>query len=339
MSGGVDSSVVAALMTEKNGKENVFGVTMRLFCYAEKSTDPKSCCSIEYINDAKAVCERLGIKHYVIDYEEEFEKEVIENFVSEYEAGRTPNPCVRCNTIMKFDYLLEKVKEYGADRLATGHYVIAKDEKLFKGVDTIKDQSYFLYGITPKQLEHTLFPLGEYTKDKVRDLARKYGLKTAEKTESQEICFIEGSYHDFLEGKLIKVSEGDITDSNGKVLGKHKGTPYYTIGQRKGLGIASEKPLYVIDLNVKDNTVIVGEEEELDSQEFEVKDLNWINEVDGECSADVAIRYNMEPQPATIQINGDKVKVTFNQPQKAITRGQSAVFYNDNMVLGGGIIV
>jgi len=356
MSGGVDSSVAAALLAEEYGKENVFGVTMRLFCYDKKETGPKNCCSLEAINDAKSVCKKLSIKHYVLDFEKEFGREVIDNFVSEYLKGRTPNPCVRCNSIIKFDYLLEKAKGLGADYLATGHYARIvrefpisnfqfpiksqiQNSKLLKGLDEKKDQSYFLYGLTQEHLEHTLFPLGDYKKSKVRNLAKKYGLKPAEKAESQEICFIDTNYHDYLNSR-ITLEKGDIVDKEGNILGGHEGLPFYTIGQRRGIGVARKEPYYVTGFDTKKNQLIIGEEEDLYKKEFEVGDMNWISgkELVKEFKAEAMIRYNMKPEKAQIFSKGKNVRVTFDKPQKAITPGQSAVFYKNSEVLGGGVI-
>lgn len=380
MSGGVDSSVAAALLAGEYGKENVFGVTMRLFCYSDKETGPKSCCSLAAINDAKAVAKKLGIKHYVLDFEKEFEKEVIDDFVSEYIKGRTPNPCIRCNTIIKFDYLYKKARALGAEKIATGHYARIREIKseklkvksggdysssgvekyhLLRGLDDKKDQSYFLYGITQNQLKHTLFPLGGMKKTEVRKLAKKYGLKTAEKTESQEICFIAGDtdYHGFISTRknTDKIREGDIVDKKGNILGRHKGLPFYTIGQRKGIGIARKEPYYVLGFNIKKNQLVVGDEKDLYRKEFVVKNVNWIlGKSPGKgFKAYVMIRYNMEPQKAIIYpsngvrssktnsshlYSNNNVRVVFNKPQKSITPGQSAVFYSKDEVLGGGII-
>ncbi|MCL5093892.1 MAG: tRNA 2-thiouridine(34) synthase MnmA [Patescibacteria group bacterium] len=353
MSGGVDSSVAAALMAEEYGKENVFGVTMRLFCYAGQEFYPKSCCSIEAINDAKAVCQKLGIKHYIIDFEKEFKEEVIDDFISEYLYGRTPNPCIRCNQVIKFEYLLDKARGLGADWVATGHYAriqkLDRDGKeifmLLKGLDEAKDQSYFLYRLIQKQLAHILFPLGELSKSKVREIAGQLGLKTAERAESQEICFIKTTYRDFImeqieKGEGPKVKEGNIVDRDGNILGKHIGLPFYTIGQRRGIGIAAREPLYIIEIDVKNNCLIVGPEEKLYKKEFKVRNISWVSgELPAkEFKADVAIRYNMEPQPAKMTVQNKVVEVIFNELQRAITPGQSAVFYQGEEVLGGGII-
>lgn len=374
MSGGVDSSVAAALMVEKYGKENVFGITMRLFCYGGKETGPKNCCSLAAINDAKAVCKKLGIKHYVLDFEKEFEKEIIQDFISEYLKGRTPNPCVRCNSIIKFEYLFAKVRNLGGEFLATGHYARIQPPaasrqplgfKLIKGKDKKKDQGYFLYALTQEQLAHVLFPLGDYKKEEVRKFAKKFGLKTAEKVESQEICFVSGTnYHEYLETRmdanfnkhheLTRIKKGNIVDKEGDVLGTHKGLPFYTIGQRRGLNVSyihkrntnnslrdtNRPPLYVIGIDAKKNQLIVGEEKDLYKKEFEVSDFHWISGEmpKKEFEADVMIRYNMIPVKAKIFPKNKNAKVIFDKPQKSITPGQSAVFYHKDNVLGGGII-
>ncbi len=359
MSGGVDSSVAAALMVKKYGKKNVFGVTMRLFCYGEALMSKRSCCSLEAINDAKAVCKKLGIKHYVLDFEKEFEKSVVENFIKEYISGRTPNPCAHCNQFIKFDYLLEKAKKLGADFLATGHYArriaptqIDADKdayrrgyKLLKGVDKQKDQSYFLYTVTQEQLKHLLFPLGDYKKERVRGVAKKLGLKTAKKVESQEICFIpNNNYPAFLQKRLgkIEIKEGSVLDKERNKLGTHLGLPFYTIGQRKGLGISAKKPLYVIRIDVKNNVLIVGSDQDLYSNELKSRDVIWISgkrpKLPLKCKAQV--RYNMLEQTAVVRRRTSDIsyQVVFDKPVRAITPGQSIVFYKDNEVLGGGII-
>lgn len=353
MSGGVDSSVAAALCIEKYGKDNVFGVTMRLFCYANDEVDEKSCCSLDAVNDARAVCNQLGIPHFVVDFEKEFEKSVISNFIAEYQVGHTPNPCIRCNQLIKFDYLLKKARELGADFLATGHYARILREgpktkcqmpnmdqifkyQLLRGVDKKKDQSYFLYNLTQEQLARVIFPLGDLEKTVTREMAKKYKLKTAQKTESQEICFVtEGSVSDYLRPK-VKFEPGDIVNSAGEIVGTHDGLPFYTIGQRKGLGGGFAQPVFVTKIDVKNNRLFVGTEKELFSNELEIANPHWISGVTPqngyECQ--VMIRYNMNP--AACVINGNKV--IFREPQRAIAPGQSAVFYDGDICLGGGII-
>jgi len=373
MSGGVDSSVAAALAVEKYGKENVFGVTMKLFCYAagperESKGDftDKSCCSLDAINDAATVCKQLGIPHYVVNLEKEFEAEIIDDFVLEYEQGRTPNPCVRCNSLIKFRHLLEKTQGLGADLLVTGHYArITHENGIFhlrKGLDVTKDQSYFLYKLNQNQLAHIWFPLGELTKSETRKLAEKYGLKTAQKTESQDICFVTTTTQEFLSGR-VKAKFGNIIDKDGKVLGKHDGLPYYTIGQRKGLGGGFDEPMYVIGLDLAQNELIVGREEELYDDEMKVGEVTWTGVVPKlPAKLDVQIRYNSEPSTATLsssasQIKSDKltgdlplpgqdsrlrgndIRVKFAKPVRAITPGQTAVFYLGDEVVGGGIIL
>lgn len=351
MSGGVDSSVAAYLL-QKEGYD-CLGVTMKLFCYAEKGKSPKSCCSLEAINDAKQVCEKLDISHYVVDYEKEFEKEVIEDFISEYQKGRTPNPCIRCNQFIKFSYLLRKAKELGCDYVATGHYARISPSchsersetesknlfKLLKGVDSKKDQTYFLYRLNQKQLSKLVFPLGELTKKEVRDIAKEADLKIAEKAESQEICFIDTNVPDFLQGK-IEVKKGDFLDKNGNKVGEHEGVPFYTIGQRKGLGGGFKTPVYVTDIDMAKNVVIVGEETDLYKKEVIFNEVSWISgvvPVDKKLAA--IIRYNMEEKEiADLEKSGNQIKATFKENVRAVTPGQSIVFYSGDECLGGGII-
>lgn len=341
MSGGVDSSVTAALMVEKYGKENVFGVTMRLFCYGEVEADEKACCSIEAVNDAKKVCDQLGIAHYAINLEKEFEEAVIKNFVSEYQKGHTPIPCVLCNSVIKFEYLLTKVLAMGADFLATGHYaeILEKDGefKLLKGRDPLKDQSYFLYGLTQAQLAHTLFPVGDIEKTETRKIAAKLDLKTAQKKESQGICFVVGErVTDYLRGK-VKVEPGEIVDIKGQKVGEHEGIVYYTVGQRKRIGGGYAEPMYVVRVDAQKNHVVIGTEKDLYQTELGFISSTWVSGSEPifplKCSA--KIRYNMEDQSCVLGKNG---VVTFKEPQRAITPGQSIVFYDKEVVLGGGII-
>jgi len=353
MSGGVDSSVAAYLLKEE-GYE-VIGATMKLFCYGEKSDSPKSCCSLESINDAKKVCAKLDIPHYVLSYEKEFEHDVITDFVSEYKKGRTPNPCIRCNQLVKFSYLLDKARELGCEYLATGHYarispschserLHASDEsrnpfKLLKGIDAIKDQTYFLYRLNQEQLSKLKFPLGELDKQGVRELAKKAGLKTADKAESQEICFIDEDVPTFLKDK-IKVKKGDILDGSGKKVGEHEGTPFYTIGQRKGLGGGFKTPMYVVDIDAMKNTITVGEEKNLYKNEVTFDDVSWISGKIPEVKVlSAMIRYNMAAEKIKkLEKINNAYRVTFKNPVRAVTVGQSIVFYAGDECLGGGII-
>lgn len=337
MSGGVDSSVAAYLLKEE-GYE-VIGVTMKLFCYGEKSTSLKSCCSLEAINDAKRVCEKLGIPHYVVDYGKEFEREVIEDFVSEYQKGRTPNPCIRCNQLIKFNYLLKRAKELGCDYVATGHYARISDGKLLKGVDTTKDQTYFLYRLGQEQLAQLKFPLGELKKSEVRQIAKKAGLKIAEKAESQEICFVDKDVPDFLKGR-VKIKKGDFLDKSGKKIGEHEGVPFYTIGQRKGLGGGFKAPMYVTGIDVAKNTMTVGEEKDLYKKEVVFNETSWISgELPIKKKLTAIIRYNMaEKEAASLEKMDEKYKTVFKEDVRAVTSGQSIVFYSGEECLGGGII-
>jgi tRNA-specific 2-thiouridylase len=369
MSGGVDSSVAAALAVDKYGQENVFGLTMRLFCYGEKGTTDKSCCSLDAINDAATVCKQIGIPHYVVNLEKEFETDIIDNFIFEYEHGRTPNPCVRCNSLIKFQHLLTKTKSLGANILVTGHYArVVHNEnsyQLLRGIDKTKDQSYFLYNLNQEQLSQIWFPLGESTKSETRIMAKKYGLRTAGKSESQDICFISTTTQDFLSDK-VKAKPGDIVNKTGEVLGKHEGLSYYTVGQRKGLGGGFTEPMYATRLNLVDNELVVGREKELYASEMAVGEVSWVCEASSlqlPVELDVRIRYNSEATTATLQAVipakagiqkidaesldsrlrgndvGISVNIKFHEPQKAITPGQTAVFYDGDRVVGGGTIV
>jgi tRNA-specific 2-thiouridylase len=296
-----------------------------------------------------------------VNLEKEFEKEIIDDFVSEYEQGRTPNPCVRCNSLIKFKYLLTKAQELGADLLVTGHYaqIVERDGtfSLFKGIDTHKDQSYFLYNLNQEQMRHVWFPLGELAKTDTRKLASKYKLKTAQKSESQDICFVTTTTQDFLADK-IKAKSGNIVNISGEVIGKHEGLPFYTIGQRKGLGGGFSEPMYVVGLDVSKNEVVVGNEKNLYSSEMVVGDVTWTKDSPKfPVEMEVKIRYNSEASVATLSfvtLSGTKgpgfgvldsscgqndVKIKFHTPQKAITPGQTAVFYLGDEVIGGGVII
>jgi len=344
MSGGVDSSVAALLLLQKGF--NVIGLTMQLVpCGAEKVS---GCCGLAAVNSAQKVCQKLNIPHYVLNFRQPFQKKVIDYFCREYQAGRTPNPCVVCNQCIKFDLLLRRAREIGADFLATGHYarVACKLPKftLSKGKDKNKDQSYFLYCLNQEQLKYILFPLGDLTKKQVRQIAKKVGLPTAERPESQEICFIpDNDYRKFLRKNCGRINKlGPILNESGQVVGQHQGIAFYTIGQRKGLGIAGRKPLYVLKIDKKKNAIIVGAEKGLYQKELIVKNLNWVQ---GEMpklplKATAKIRYRQLASAVSVYSESkNKMRARFIKPQRAITPGQSIVFYRGNEVLGGGIIV
>jgi tRNA-specific 2-thiouridylase len=352
MSGGVDSSVAAALLLEQGF--DVFGVTMRLPQPEELQAKAPISNNAEpsYIHDAQKAAEILGISHIVIDIRKEFHEQIIRYFCQEYARGRTPNPCVLCNPRIKFGRLFDYAHELGADRLATGHYVKLQYDRpshryLLKTADNLaKDQSYFLYRLSQTQLARTLFPLAGFTKDMIRQKAGELGLDhVAEKSESQENCFIaDQSYQDFLQDYLpaSAKSSGPIVDTEGHVLGEHQGIHRYTIGQRRGLGVALGSPRYVIAIHPETNTVVVGEDHELFTREFLVNDLRFIalEKLSGPLDCLVKIRYRHAATPATIYPGdeSDTIKVVLQTPQRAVTPGQSAVFYDQDCVLGGGII-
>jgi tRNA-uridine 2-sulfurtransferase len=348
MSGGVDSALTAALLLEQG--YDVIGVTMRLADESrDAAADDRGCCSLRSVDDARRVAEILGIPHYVMNFKDLFQKKVIDYFLAEYAVGRTPNPCIACNRYVKFSGLLVKAMELGAAYVATGHYArivqnpASQRFELLKGIDKNKDQSYVLYHLTQSSLAHFLFPLGTYTKPEVRQLAEKLHLPVAHKPESQEICFVpDDDYASYLRLHCPScLHPGDIVDVSGKVLGRHNGVPLYTIGQRRGLGIAAATPLYVIRLDMARNQVVVGENQDVFAEGLIAGDLNWI-EMDTLChpvEAAVKIRYGKREGKALISPLPDhRVRVSFATSQRAVTPGQSVVFYAEDHVLGGGVI-
>ncbi len=342
MSGGVDSSVAAALLKER-GYE-VIGVTLRL--WAEEGGENR-CCPSEGVEDARRVCRILGIRHYSLNFEREFRERVVNYFCEEYARGHTPNPCLPCNRYIRFGLLFKRALALGADYLATGHYARVRREdgryQLLKGIDPRKDQSYFLYMLGQEQLRHLLFPIGDYTKDEVRAMARERGLPVAERTESQEICFIpDNDYRRFLREHVKGVIKpGPIVNRRGRVIGRHQGIAFYTIGQRRGLGIAAREPLYVLEIDAAGNTLIVGTASELGRRELTARDVNFIA---GEVPAaplevTAKIRHKaVEAEAVVIPLGDGRVKVAFARPQRDITPGQAVVFYRGEVVVGGGII-
>ena len=346
MSGGVDSSV-AALLTKQKGFDCV-GCTMKLYSDKEYAqSQGKTCCTADDVEDARSVASRLDMPYYVFNFTDDFKEKVIDDFINCYFCGRTPNPCIECNRIMKFGKLYERAKLIGRDYIVTGHYArIEKTENgylLKKAVDESKDQSYVLYSLTQELLAHTLFPLGELTKAEARKIAEENGFINANKPDSQDICFVpDGDYAKVIEKYTSKKAEpGDFVDKAGNVLGRHRGIIHYTIGQRRGLGISSDEPLYVCGIDVENNTVILGRDSDLFTKELNVRDFNWIsgNVPTGEICCKVKIRYKHQEQPATVIPTGnDTVRVIFDEPQRAITPGQSAVAYDGEVVLGGGKI-
>lgn len=335
MSGGVDSSVTAAIL--KEGGHDVFGITMQVL-------DPFH---RQHIDDASAVAEHLGIPHHVLDLVDPFRKAVKEYFVQEYRHGRTPNPCARCNPLIKFGLLLDKAQELGADYLATGHYARVEhlddgSSSLLKGVDPKKDQSYFLFALNLQQLSRVIFPLGGYTKDKVRKMAADFGLPVKDKGESQEICFIpDDDYIRFLEeeGGVLPL-DGLVVDACGNSLGKHTGIHRFTVGQRRGMGIAHTEPLYVVGVDAGKNEVIAGTVEELFCTGLMASDFNWLVTPDFPLSSTCKIRYRHQPVDCEVsRAEEGLIRVAFSNPQKSVTPGQAVVLYDNERLLGGGWIV
>ncbi|OGU00478.1 MAG: tRNA 2-thiouridine(34) synthase MnmA [Geobacteraceae bacterium GWC2_48_7] len=346
MSGGVDSSVSAALLKEQG--YDVTGVSLQLYEPVARDANcrTKTCCSLDDVLDAGRVAKKLCIPFEVLDMRREFSELVIKNFIAEYTAGRTPNPCIRCNERIKFDLLLQKVRQMGADFLATGHYVRVEEDHagvhhLLTGLDPAKDQSYFLFNLTREQLAQVMFPVGGLEKKRVRELAAHFELPVAQKHESQEICFIpDNDYIAFLERNSIEQQVGDVITREGDIIGRHKGIHRHTIGQRKGLGIAWHSPLHVLALDKEQNRVVVGGTDELLRPDLTACEATWIEPpATTNFSAVCRIRYRQQPVPCRVTIlSPDRFTVSFDSPQKSVTPGQAVVLYNGEQVLGGGWI-
>ena len=349
MSGGVDSSVAAMLMLEQG--YSCSGVTMKLFNKEDIALSSESkCCNNDDIEDARKICAGLGMEHTVLNYGDTFCKEVINRFIDAYVNGRTPNPCVDCNRYLKFGQLFQKAQEIGCDFVVTGHYARIKYDEtkgrylLLKAVDPKKDQSYMLYSLSQEQLAHAQFPLGSMTKTEVREVAEKHNFVTAHKQDSQDICFVpDGNYAAFIEKRTgKKFKPGNFIDTNGNILGRHKGIIHYTVGQRKGLGLALPAPMYVQAINPKNNTVILCSNEELFSTKVTAKEINLIDcdKITEPRRVKARIRYHQQEQWATVtQPDADTLELIFDEPQRAITKGQSLVMYDGDVVVGGGKIV
>ncbi len=344
MSGGVDSSVAAAILKEA-GYE-VIGATMKVWpkelCGREKQ---KACCSLKDIEDARKVSRILGIRHYVLNFEADFRKNVIDYFTDEYLSGRTPNPCIICNEKIKFGSLLKKAESLDCDFIATGHYAMLETSesiRLREAIDKAKDQSYVLFCLKQSQLKKILLPIGKLTKNEVRAKAKELGLSVCDKPDSQEICFVpDNNYSDFIKKyRNIAPQKGSIIDASGKLLGQHMGFWNFTIGQRRGLGIAAKEPLYVTEIRPKDNIIVAGDAKDVKKKRFLVKKVNWmVKAAKKERNLEVKIRYNHKRALASVKnLGGNKAEINFKEPQNAITPGQAAVFYDEEYVAGGGWI-
>lgn len=344
MSGGVDSSVTALLLAQQ-GYE-VVGVTLRLWTGDDGDlASGRGCCTIEDIDDARRVCQMVGARHYLINAEKQFHRYVVDYFIREYQKGRTPHPCIMCNDRIKFEFLLERALLLKADYIATGHYartVTALDgeTRLLKSLDATKDQSYVLFGLDQMQLRRVLLPLGWLTKHEVRDLARKAGLPVAEKADSQDVCFIPpGGYQEFLRTR-VSSSPGEVIDSTGRVLGKHPGLEFFTVGQRRGLGLTGKHPMFVTRLEPETRRVVVGPEKDLFAPGLQAKEVKWTRgrPPAGPVPVEAKIRYHASEAPATLVADGQDAFIWFQEPQRAVTPGQAVVFYIEEEVLGGGFI-
>ena len=349
MSGGVDSSVAAYLLKEQG--YDVIGVTMQIWQDEDRTIQEENggCCGLSAVDDARRVADDLGIPYYVMNFKKEFKKEVIDYFIEEYRQGRTPNPCIACNRYVKWESLLKRSMDIGADYIATGHY--ARIVRLENGRYTLKrsatlakDQTYALYNLTQDQLSHTLMPVGEYTKDEVRQIAEKINLRVANKPDSQDICFVpDGDYASFIEETTgEKIETGNFVDLDGNVLGQHKGIIHYTVGQRKGLGLSLGRPAFVLEIRPETNEVVIGTNEDSMSYTLRANRLNFmsISDLDGEMRVFAKIRYNHKGTWCTVKkATEDEVLCTFDEPQRAITPGQAVVFYDDEYVVGGGTII
>ena len=348
MSGGVDSSVAAFLMKQRGW--DCTGITLKLFDKDEDEKADRTCCSLDDVEDARSVCRKIGIPYYVYNFQDSFRDTVVKRFISAYEEGRTPNPCIDCNRFIKFEKLMRRSEELQADCVVTGHYATVEydEEKgrylLKKSVDLSKDQSYVLYSLTQYQLSRTVFPLGEMTKEQTRALAEELGLINADKRDSQDICFVpDGDYAGFIERYTGKTyPNGDFVDESGRVLGEHKGIIRYTVGQRKGLGLALPHPMYVKKKNPEENKVVLCDNASLFSRELLANDINLISvdRIDEPLRVCARVRYNQKEQPATVwQLDDDTIRVVFDEPQRAISKGQAVVLYDGDYVLGGGTII
>lgn len=348
MSGGVDSSVTAALLLQQGYQ--VIGVTMQIWDSAQTEVggEQVGCCSLAAVEDARRVAAKMGIPYYVMNFRDVFEEKVVDYFITEYLRGRTPNPCIACNRYVKFEALLDKALGLGAAYVATGHYARLGFSQEYgrytvcRSADRKKDQTYVLYGLTQHQIAHTLMPLGDYTKERVRQIAAGLGLPVADKADSQEICFVpDNNYRGFLQDKAKEIRPGPFLNLQGDVIGEHRGIPFYTIGQRRGLGLAAGERLYVVNIDIDSNTVTLGPPDALLGTELTAEDVNLIlcEKLTGAMEVEVMVRYNGKPAPATITpCPGGRVEVRLHIPQRSITPGQAVVFYQGDCVVGGGTI-